>query len=299
MAEASFPEAAAYPISPKSWGRSLSGPPILSNDGGTWSGAIMRWWRDVDPDIAQPALDHHYLTMHLGGAKRVERRGEGKVEAIDIASGALSIVPAGAAFQWNTRGPVEFAHLYLAPQAIAQMSVEEFGRGAPLCIEDRLGVSDPLLQALFLTMLEELTVMSVGSRLYIDTLLHSLMLRLLRNYAAAPAAPLRTRHSLAPARLRRVLDYIEANLTEDIALADLAAVAASSPFHFSRAFASVTGTPPYAYVVGRRIDRAKILLTNTSDPIAAVSVQCGFHSAGQFSRMFKRATGRSPLQYRP
>lgn len=105
----------AFAVSPRSWGRSMSAPPVLNNHNGAWSGAPIRWWRDVSPDIAQPALDHHYLTMHLGGAKRIKRRGEGKVEAIDIESGALSIVPAGSAFQWSTRGPIEFAHLYVAP----------------------------------------------------------------------------------------------------------------------------------------------------------------------------------------
>lgn len=299
MAVMPSPRTAAYPVSPRSWERCLSGPPILSHDCSTSSGAIVRWWRDVEPDISQPSLDHHYLTMHLGGAKRVERRGEGTTNVADIASGALSIVPAGAAFQWSTRGPVEFAHLYLAPQAIERISAEEFGRGAPLSLEDRLGVRDPLLQVLFMTILEELTMMSACSRLYLDTLLRSLTLRLLHNYAAAPAAPLRALHSLAPARLRRVLEFIEANLTDDIALSDLAAVAAISPFHFSRAFATVTGTPPYAYLLRRRIERSKTLLSGGTDPIAAIATQCGFHSAGQFSRMFKRATGHSPLRYRP
>lgn len=288
-----------FAISPRSWGRTLSAPPVISTDSKIWSGALMRRWRDVIPDIAQPALDHHYVTMHLGGAKRVERRGEGKIETIDVEPGALSIVLAGSAFQWSTRGPIEFAHLYLAPRAIERVGAEEFGRDRiALCLEDRLGVRDPLLEALFLTLLEEMTVLSAGSRLYLDTLLNSLLLRLLRCYAAAPSAPLKARHSMAPARLRRVLDFIEANLADDIALADLAAVAASSPFHFSRAFATVTGTPPYAYLVCRRIERAKALLSSGTDPVRIIASQCGFHSAGQFSRMFKRSTGRSPLQYR-
>lgn len=272
----------------------------MSSDAGAWSGALMRWWRDVEPVIAQPALDHHYLTMHLGGAKRIERRGEGRTEIVDIETGALSLVPAGSVFQWSTSGPIEFAHLYLAPQAIQRLSAEEFDRDAAASgLEDRLGVRDPLLQALFLTMLEESTALSAGSRLYLDTLLHSLMLRLLRNYADAPSAPLRARHSLAPMRLRRVLDYIEAHMADDIALADLAAVATSSPFHFSRAFATVTGMPPYAYLMHRRIERAKSLLTGGSEPVATIAAQCGFHSSGQFSRMFKRATGISPIRYRP
>lgn len=237
--------------------------------------------------------------MHMGGAKRVERRGEGRVEIAEVDTGALSIVPAGSVFEWSTRGPIEFAHLYLSPGIVRQISAEEFGRDiTSLCLEARLGMRDLLLQALFLAMLDETAKLTAASRLYLDTLLHALTMRLLRGYANAPFAPLRLRHSLAPMRLRRVLDFIEANLAQDIALADLAAVASSSPFHFSRAFATVTGTSPYAYVLDRRIERAKTLLCDSA-PVATVARQCGFHSAGQFSRMFKRATGCSPIRYRP
>jgi len=259
---------------------------------------MIRWWRDVAPDIAQPALDHHYLTIHLGGAKRVRRRGEGRDEVVDIPSGALSIVPAGSAYHWNTLGPVEFAHLYLAPGLLDRVRVEEVGLHASASLENRLGVRDPLLQALFMTILEGITAPATP-RLYLDTLLHSLILRLLCGYASAPSAALKLRHSLAPAKLRRVLDFIEVNLANDISLADLAAVATSSPFHFSRAFAAVTGSPPYAYVLNRRIEQAKILLVSGQISVGAIAAQCGFHSAAQLSRMFKRATGHSPLHYRP
>lgn len=258
----------------------------------------MHWWRDVDPDISQPALDHHYLTMHLGGPKRVERCGEGRVHSVDIESGALSIVPAGSIFEWSTRGPIEFAHIYFAPAIISLLSVEEFDRDvSSLCLEDRLGMRDPLLQALFLTMLEEVEGSTEAARVYLDTLLHSLLLRLLRSYANGPAGPLRIRHSLAPARLRRVLEYIEANLANDIALADIAAVAASSPFHFSRAFAREVGCPPYAYLLRRRIEHAKTRMSDGLTSIDIVAAQCGFRSKAQFSRVFKRVTGVSPAKY--
>lgn len=285
-------------LSPRFFGRTLSRPPMISSDA-AWPSALIRWWRDVTPDISQPALDHHYLTMHLGGPKRIRRRGEGSSQVVDVPAGALSIVPAGAAYHWSTRGPIEFAHLYLSPRAMEAVAAEEYDRDcATLVLEDRLGFQDGLIQALFAAMLEEIALRSAGSRLYLDTLLHSLVLRLLHGYAAAPAAPLRARHAIAPARLRRVIDYIETNLASDIAVADLAAVAAMSPFHFSRAFAAATGASPYAYLVKRRIEFAKPLLFEGAEPVAAIAERCGFNSAGQFCRMFKRATGRSPLRYR-
>ncbi len=291
-------QAPAYPRSPRNFGRSLSKPPIVSSDG-LLPGGLIRWWRDVAPDIAQPALDHHYVTMHLGGAKRIKRSGEGREQIVEVPSGALSIIPAGAAYRWSTRGPIEFAHLYLRPQTVGRVCAEEFDRdSSALTLEDRLGVEDGLIEALFRTMLDEIARRSPQSRLYLDTLLHSLILRLLRDYAAAPSAPLRVRYSMAPARLRRVTDYIESHLASDIALADLASIAAMSPFHFSHAFASVTGVPPYTYLVERRIELARSLLLSCSEPVGLIATRCGFHSAGQFSRMFKRATGCSPLRYR-
>ena len=91
---------------------------------------------------------------------------------------------------------------------------------------------------------------------------------------------------------------MQTNLADDIALADLASVAAMSPFHFSRAFASATGTPPYAFLIQQRIEHAKALLISGAEPVGLIAARCGFHSAGQFCRMSKRATGCSPLRYR-
>lgn len=294
------PHAPTQPLSPRSWGRSLSKPPMQCSDTGQWSGPLLRWWRNVDPDISQPVLDHHYLTMHLGGAKRVERRGGGgATRIVDLESGALSIMPAGSAYDWSTRGPIEFAHLYLAPCSLDRLVAEEFDRDpSSLSLEDRVGVRDPLLQTLFLAMLEESAGATAVSRLYLDTLLQSLMMRLVRNYGNVASSPLRPTHSLPPARLRRVLDFMQANLAADIKLADLASVAASSPFHFSRSFAAAAGAPPYAYLLGLRIEAAKVMLATGSGSVQEISESCGFNSAAQFSRTFKRLMGTTPGKFR-
>ncbi|QXQ07395.1 AraC family transcriptional regulator [Sphingosinicellaceae bacterium] len=292
------PGALPYPVSPLSWD-GISAPPLVSSKGSGSTRTLIRWWCDVDSDIVQPALDQHYLTIHLGGPKRIIRRGEGGARSVETDTGALSIVPAGAAFDWHTEGPIEFAHIYLAPSLLNRVCLEELDRdNAALCLEDRLGFRDPLLQTLFLELLEEIAGTTSASRLYVDTLLHSLQLRLLRSYANAPSAPLRQRHSIAPYRLRRVLDFMEANLAEDVALTDLAAAAGASPFHFSRAFATATGMPPYRYLLIRRTQRAKHLLSTGDGSMGDVARECGFNSAAQFSRMFKLITGTSPLKFR-
>jgi AraC-like DNA-binding protein len=61
-------------------------------------------------------------------------------------------------------------------------------------------------------------------------------------------------------RLTRVLDYIGANLEDDLTLARLAAVACLSRFHFSRAFKAAVGRSPHHYVSAKRLELAKQLL---------------------------------------
>jgi AraC-like DNA-binding protein len=99
-------------------------------------------------------------------------------------------------------------------------------------------------------------------------------------------------------RLRRVLNYIEDHLADEIAVADLANVACLSIFHFTRAFSSAIGVSPYQYVSQRRMECAKALIAVGSTSIAAAAFMCRFSSQSSFTRAFRRVTGMTPAQYR-
>jgi len=100
-------------------------------------------------------------------------------------------------------------------------------------------------------------------------------------------------------RLRRVLDYIEASLDErTLSLAEIASVANLSPFHFSRAFKRATGLPPHRFVIERRVERAKVLMTDPELSLAEVAAAAGFANQAHFSTIFRRLTNMSPREYR-
>jgi AraC-like DNA-binding protein len=98
--------------------------------------------------------------------------------------------------------------------------------------------------------------------------------------------------------LLRARDAIDARYTEPLDVAELARVACSSQAHFSRRFARAFGAPPHRYLVTRRIERAKHLLSGTDDSILEIGLAVGFESAASFSRAFRRAVGVSPTAYR-
>ena len=286
-------------LSPLSWGATLSHPPVASGRPESSTPVLVRRWRGVTADIDQPALDHHYLTLHLGGPKRIRRAGAGREVRADVAEGAYSVTPAGSAFHWRTEGPIDFAHVYLPPAALHQVVAAEFDRDPRVvAMNDALGARDPLLEAMLRILAEAPCGSERPGRLYWDGFLHTLLCRLLHLHSTVTATGRPALHGLAPYKVRRVLDFMEANLDRDIGLSDLAAAAGVSPFHFTRGFHRATGQAPYAFLVHRRLERAKTLLTSTDAPLAEVARACGFNSHDHFSSMFKRSAGLSPSRYR-
>jgi AraC-like DNA-binding protein len=116
--------------------------------------------------------------------------------------------------------------------------------------------------------------------------------------SATSASQERSTNPLDNRRLRRVLDYVDEHLAQDIAVADLASVACLSIFHFTRAFSAAMGMPPHRYISQRRLKRAKALMTTENTPIVEAASMCGFASQASFTRAFRQATGVTPAAYR-
>jgi AraC family transcriptional regulator len=117
----------------------------------------------------------------------------------------------------------------------------------------------------------------------------------LRRPAVTPAAEV---HPLSPQRLKAVLDWIEAHLAESFGLAELAAVACLSPYHFSRAFKAAMGETPRAHVTARRIAKAKEYLEDRALPLAQVAPLCGFADQSHLTALFRRHLGVTPGAWR-
>jgi len=101
-----------------------------------------------------------------------------------------------------------------------------------------------------------------------------------------------------PGSRKRVADYIEEHLADDVPLASLAELARLSPFHFSRAFHHSFGLPPHRYHIERRIERAKSLLADLSLSMTQIGQRLGFSESSAFAATFRRVTGRTPSDYR-
>jgi AraC family transcriptional regulator len=124
-------------------------------------------------------------------------------------------------------------------------------------------------------------------------LLHEL-LRLNRSNPTAPAA----RGGLAGWQQKRVAQYVETHLSDNISLATLADLARLSPYHFARAFKHSFGVPPHRYHLLRRMEQAKLLLGKSGASVTEIALQVGFRETSSFTAAFRKLTDHSPTEYR-
>ena len=114
--------------------------------------------------------------------------------------------------------------------------------------------------------------------------------------SGAPLAP--ARGGLAPWAKRRCLELMQARLSEDISLDELAAEARLSPFHFSRMFKESVGVPPRVYLTRLRLEKACELLETTDLPVTEIAMEVGYSSNQVLSRQFVKHRHMTPSNYR-
>jgi len=107
-----------------------------------------------------------------------------------------------------------------------------------------------------------------------------------------------TQGRLAPWQVNRVVRFIEANLSEKIGPRDFAGLVRLSTNHFAQAFRATVGEPPYAYLIRRRIERAKEMMLETEHSLAHIALECGFADQQHLTRLFTRMVGVSPAAWR-
>lgn len=174
-------------------------------------------------------------------------------------------------------------------------------------------VRDPVMNGLALSLLPALEAPQAAAGRFLDGIALAFHAHAARRYGCGPAGlgsdelgkagPGRSGagkggQGLAPWQLRRVTAYADAHLDRDLCVGDLAAECRLSSSHFARAFAASTGSPPYQWLLSRRIARAKELLLGTGQELSQVALACGFVDQSHFTRVFTRAEGQSPGRWR-
>jgi AraC family transcriptional regulator len=238
--------------------------------------------------------DRHRMTVFLDQLPPVLVQVEqGPIgELPPAAPGTLSFCPPDVTLR-SVTPPARFIQVAWDTD-LCSMLLPELRVNAP-CFEPLLYFRDSLLGQIATTLAQEVEG-GFADKILVESLGTALCIRLARQFLGD--LPLPTSKGLSPERLRRVRDYVEAHLDDDLSLTVLAGIAALSPFHFSRSFKQATGVGPQRYVIQRRLERAKRLLRRTRQPLAWIAQEAGFADQSHLTQIFRRELGVTPGRYR-
>ena len=243
--------------------------------------------------------DKHLLIA----SERVQRYdGETTVEGLPKSAARdiirkLSFVPAGHKFSgWQKpRALARCTFFYIDPKTPLLDPAVGFSE---VDFQPRLFFFDRALWETAMKLRAQVESGSAEGRQYTEALSLVLLHELMRvNDGVAAPEPV-VHGGLAAWQQKRVADYIEEHLADEIPLAELAGLVHLSPFHFSRAFRQSFGTPPHRFHVSRRIERGKAMLADTSRSVTEVGMQLGFSETSAFTATFRKFTGRTPTDFR-
>ena len=241
--------------------------------------------------------DAAYLALHDSVRSDGETTTNGGSRSIirDVRD-KLTFVPTGSSVEgWNSfKGPrissVFAVHL---TSAISHPDMDDLSNIPP-----SLYFENNNLKATLQKLQGALDGSGIDDHAYAETL--GLLLLWELRHAADPkhSGPNPLRGGLTVRQLRRVREFIDAQISTQITISDLAAVAGLSRFHFVRAFKHSVGQSPYQYVLSERIRRARGLLSKHHLSISDVAFAVGFSSASQLNRVFRKLVGVTPTDFR-
>jgi AraC family transcriptional regulator len=261
-------------------------------------------WRAIQVQLhRQPAwecpehtfLQHVISLHHFPQPAKSERCFSGRKQTEWLAEGSVVIMPANIPHQDRWNKPGAFTLLILDPARIAQIAQYSMDP-ARVEIIPRFAMRDGLIRHIATALEAELTSGGGGIDLYVETLAAALSAYLLRNHSSL--ARLNERPSYKQEEMRRAVEFMSDNFYRNLRLADIAAVAHMSEFHFARTFKQVMGVPPHRFLIERRIEHAQGLLRTTALSVDEVAHRVGFSNQSQFTAHFRKTVGAAPKIYR-
>ena len=205
-------------------------------------------------------------------------------------------------FVWHYREVAsEWLDIDIEPSVLSQIA-EASGLPSKIDLDYRILFNDSTILHLAQLLKAEVIKGDVAQEIYIESLRNLLAVHLVRHYTSIgrsqPQKLTKSNYSLTHAQIKQLKDFIETNLQQKLSIVQLAAIVHLSPFHFARAFKQATGFSPHNYIIQRRLERAKNLLTLTQLSIQEIGMQVGYRNQSHFTVQFRKHIGTTPAAYR-
>ncbi len=286
-------------ITPKELPQWVPGEVLSSSDKLGWKGVGHRSYRYAGLDVPIPPLDHFMVVRYAAGQTPMDRCFDQRWSRADCRPGDASLLTMSEASHWHWTQQIDVSHVYLSNGLMSRVAGEVMDRPvAEVRLHDVLCTRDPTLLAITDAITREAVQPEMGGPLYAETLGTQLAVHLLRKYAQVTFRHDLPGGRLSPAQMRRVLDLIDSRLHETLTLEDMAEAAGLGACTFHRRFRETQGRAPHAFVIDRRVERARQLLAAGDMAVKEVAACCGFSDQAHMTRVLRARLGITPARLR-
>jgi len=234
----------------------------------------------------------HTLSLYIEGGHDTYR-----TDMKDCLGGPnkLCFFPADHTSDWVVGQPLRLVHFYFTDTHLNYLGLTALDIDPrSLHLPDLTFESDPQLTAGLQFLLANINPTDMSNRLLLQDVQQHLILHLLAQYREFKAEAIRG--GLSPRVKSRVIDYMQANIDQDIKLEQLAGEACMSTYHFSHMFKQSMGLSPYQFLLKQRMELAAAELRDQV-PIGQVGEHCGYGTASHFARAFRKEFRVTPRVY--
>lgn len=248
-------------------------------------------WQCSETELEWVA-DYHLIVLTNYGSTTLTRvTGEGRhvFEGRD-SPGALSFIPAGLDRKCAYKSAdLNYSALWVSPRL-----VERWELPAPDS-KMRINTTDGVIGVVMRSLRDEIASGGALETTYVEQAARLILLRL----AHIDGRPDRKQAGrLSRMNLKRVDEFIDAHLGQQISLADLAGLVGVSVDTFARRFKATTGHTPYAWILERRVRRAAERMRCGATDLGRLAIEVGFSSQSHLTTTFRRLRGATPAAWR-
>jgi AraC family transcriptional regulator len=262
-----------------------------------WRALLLRAYEDApEAQFTTPPTMDHLIVLVTGGSCQIEGNFRGKWHGAAYRAGTIAMTAPGEEVTLRWRGATRHSTLQVhIPAATIRGVLEHLAPDNPRVklLPHGISYGDPLIRSVILNLADAMR--SGAPDIYAASAAEYLAAHMVLRYGGHTPPRLSPRDF---PRVRRVRDYMQANLSTDVSLEVLAGLAYMSRFHLIRVFRQVFGETPLRFLTRLRMEHACQRLVRGNDPVSIIASDCGYPNPSHFAAAFRRLVGVTPTAYR-
>jgi AraC family transcriptional regulator len=254
--------------------------------------------RDLEPISWQShLLDDQVLHFFMKPAMIGFSLKDGATAKIPVADGQAVFCPRREWHNISWDETISVLSIRIPDSSVVEAARERLRDRSLEVVPRHVVTDDRLTHLLFALEAERARGYSTG-KLFVDCIEIAMANLLLTSFNTVAPRSIPRKGGMAPRVLRRVVEFMHANIDKQIGLKDLADCAGLSLSHFSFQFRASTNQSPYQYMLRLRVERSKKLLADSRLSVLDVGLEVGFSNQRHFATVFRNSVGVPPSVYR-